>query len=695
MNEEEVVGGVLGQDPDPNNIFAHDMMDHDDHDGAAVEAFQVQHDVPEDQQHQEAPHDVQDMMEDMRSPAEAVAAAQAPEAGQLQPHGQVQGQRPIGGVGLLLRHASQSSLDESSQKFGQKLGEHKRPPYKNVSHPGKALDGMNSMRLSGMLCDVTLVAANTEIPAHKMVLAASSSYFYAMFSGFTERDSSRVVLQGVDPDALHILVDYVYTSEVDVTEDNVQSLLPAANLLQLTDVRDACCEFLQSQLHPTNCLGIRAFADLHGCMDLLTTTESYIERHFTEVLECDEFYGLTPVQVSQLIASDTITVPSEEKVFESVISWINFSTDQRSQYLPQLLEHVRLPLLSQEYLLNRVESEPLLKSNDNCKDYIIEAMKYHLLKGDMKLSMSLTSPRTKPRQPIGLPKVMLAIGGQAPKAIRSVECYDFKDDRWFHLSEMPGRRCRCGVAVVRGRVYAVGGFNGSLRVRTVDMYDPTADTWSSIASMEARRSTLGVAVLNDQIYAVGGFDGSSGLNTAEVLDMSVTGSQEWRPIASMSTRRSSVGVGVLGGLIYAVGGYDGNSRQCLASVEVYNPDQDIWCPVSDMSARRSGAGVGVLHGLLYSVGGHDGPLVRKSVECYNSDTNKWSPVADMNYCRRNAGVISHSGVLYVIGGDDGTSNLASVEMYNPKTDTWSVLAANMTIGRSYTGVSIIDKPSFL
>ena len=83
--------------------------------------------------------------------------------------------------------------------------------------------------------------------------------------------------------ALHILVDYVYTSEVDVTEDNLQTLLPAANLLQLTDVRDACCEFLQSQLHPTNCLGIRAFADLHGCMDLLTTTEGYIERHFTEV----------------------------------------------------------------------------------------------------------------------------------------------------------------------------------------------------------------------------------------------------------------------------------------------------------------------------------------------------------------------------------------------------------------------------
>jgi len=667
-----------GLEFDPGGEMAADGQDLLDVAGA------LQPDVPEDQQH-----------------AMMAMMAPAPPA-MLQPQQQMMPPPPPPALrmdstqsGLLLRHASQSSLDESSQKIGTKSAGSERPPYRNQAHPGRVVEGMNTMRSAGLLCDVTLVAENLEIPAHKMVLASCSPYFYAMFTGFTERESNRVTLQGVDSQALQILVDYVYTSEVEVTEENVQVLLPAANLLQLTDVRDACCEFLQSQLHPTNCLGIRAFADLHGCLDLLSSTESYIERHFTEVLECDEFYALTADQVARLISSDTITVPSEEKVFESVISWIQHDLDTRTQFLPVLVEHVRLPLLSQDYLIQRVETEPLLKAHSSCKDFIIEAMKFHLLKGDMKLQMTLTSPRTKPRQPVGLPKVMLAIGGQAPKAIRSVECYDFKEDRWFHLSEMPGRRCRCGVAVVRGRVYAVGGFNGSLRVRTVDVYDPTADSWSSIASMEARRSTLGVAVMNDHVYAVGGFDGSAGLNTAEVLDMSLSGSHEWRTIASMSTRRSSVGVGVLGGLIYAVGGYDGNSRQCLSSVEVYNPDQDIWSPVCDMSARRSGAGVGVLNGLLYSVGGHDGPLVRKSVESYNPDTNRWSPAAEMNYCRRNAGVISHNGVLYVIGGDDGTSNLASVEMYNPKTDSWSVLAANMTIGRSYTGVCVLDKPSFL
>lgn len=67
-----------------------------------------------------------------------------------------------------------------------------------------------------------------------------------------------------------------------------------------------------------------------------------------------------------------------------------------------------------------------------------------------------------------------------------------------------------GVVFMAGHVYAVGGFNGSLRVRTVDVYDGVKDQWTSIASMQERRSTLGAAVLNDLLYAVGGFDGSTG-----------------------------------------------------------------------------------------------------------------------------------------------------------------------------------------
>lgn len=41
------------------------------------------------------------------------------------------------------------------------------------------------------------------------------------------------------------------------------------------DVRQNCCDFLQSQLHPTNCLGIRAFADVHTCTELLQQANAY------------------------------------------------------------------------------------------------------------------------------------------------------------------------------------------------------------------------------------------------------------------------------------------------------------------------------------------------------------------------------------------------------------------------------------
>lgn len=74
--------------------------------------------------------------------------------------------------------------------------------------------------------------------------------------------------------------------------------------------------------------------------------------------------------------------------------------------------------------------------------------------------------------------------------------------------------CVCpGVVSVAGRVYAVGGFNSSVRERTVDVYDGGRDQWSSVASMQERRSTLGAAVLADVLYAVGGFNGSIGTQT--------------------------------------------------------------------------------------------------------------------------------------------------------------------------------------
>ncbi|XP_031424809.1 kelch-like protein 3 isoform X2 [Clupea harengus] len=502
----------------------------------------------------------------------------------------------------------------------------------NHAHMRKAFRLMNDLRSRRQLCDVLLVAGEVEVPAHKVVLASCSPYFCAMFTGdMSESKAQRVEIRDVDGQTLSCLVEYVYTAEVQVSEENVQVLLPAASLLQLMDVRQVCCEFLQAQLHPSNCLGIRAFADLHTCTTLLSLAHAYAEQHFSEVVQGEEFMALSLQQVCSLIASDKLTVSSEEKVFEAMVAWINHNKEARLEHMPKLMEHVRLPLLSRDYLVQRVEEEALIKNNNTCKDFLIEAMKYHLLPADQR--HLIKTDRTRPRTPVSLPKVMIVVGGQAPKAIRTVECYDFQEERWYQVAELPSRRCRAGVVFMGGRVYAVGGFNGSLRVRTVDMYDGGRDQWTTMASMQERRSTLGAAVLGDVLYAVGGFDGSTGLSSVEAYSWK---SNDWTFVASMNTRRSSVGVGVVDGKLYAVGGYDGASRHCLSTVEEYDPVRNQWVYVADMSTRRSGAGVGVLGTQLYAAGGHDGPLVRKSVEVYDPPSNTWRQVCDMNMCRRNA-----------------------------------------------------------
>ncbi|XP_017162526.1 kelch-like protein 3 [Poecilia reticulata] len=500
----------------------------------------------------------------------------------------------------------------------------------NQTHMRKAFQLMNDLRSKQMLCDVQLVAGSVEVPAHRVVLAACSPYFCAMFTGdMSESKAQQVEIREVDGQTLRKLVDYIYTAEIEVTEDNVQVLLPAASLLQLMDVRQVCCEFLQSQLHPTNCLGIRAFADLHTCTQLLSQAHAYAEQHFSEVVQSEEFLGLSLQQVSSLISSDRLTVSTEEKVCLPARFWSKMLKNQQDG------RHARQRIYPK-----------FAKIYSRLKCFVV---KLYIIRVLSPMSPS-SAPCLRP-QPVSL----------SPP----------------------------GVVSVAGRVYAVGGFNSSLRERTVDVYDGARDQWSAAASMQERRSTLGAAVLGELLYAVGGFNGSIGLSTVEVYSQKTN---EWSAVASMNTRRSSVGVGVVDGKLYAVGGYDGASRQCLSTVEEYDPVSDQWGYVADMSTRRSGAGVGVLGGLLYAAGGHDGPLVRKSVEVFDPQSNTWRLVSDMNMCRRNAGVCAINGLLYVIGGDDGSCNLSSVEFYNPMTDKWSLIPTNMSNGRSYAGVAVIDKP---
>ena len=53
---------------------------------------------------------------------------------------------------------------------------------------------------------------------------------------------------------------------------------------------------------------------MHSCSDLMVAAHCFAEKHFSEVVQADEFLALPNIQVEELISSDQLTVPSEEKV---------------------------------------------------------------------------------------------------------------------------------------------------------------------------------------------------------------------------------------------------------------------------------------------------------------------------------------------------------------------------------------------
>ena len=60
---------------------------------------------------------------------------------------------------------------------------------------------MNRMRLHSQLCDVKLRCGLVTLPAHKLVLAATSPYFHAMFNG--EQRLQSVQITSHCPSLLH------------------------------------------------------------------------------------------------------------------------------------------------------------------------------------------------------------------------------------------------------------------------------------------------------------------------------------------------------------------------------------------------------------------------------------------------------------------------------------------------------------
>ncbi|XP_078308108.1 actin-binding protein IPP isoform X2 [Panthera onca] len=523
-------------------------------------------------------------------------------------------------------------------------------PFSSDKHAQLILAQINKMRNGEHFCDVQLQVGKETFKVHRLVLAASSPYFAALFTGGMKESSKDVVqILGIEAGIFQILLDFIYTGIVNIGVNNVQELIVAADMLQLTEVVNLCCEFLKGQIDPLNCIGIFQFSEQIACHDLLEFTENYIHVHFLEVHSGEEFLALTKDQLIKILRSEELSIEDEYQVFLAAMQWILKDLGKRRKYVVEVLEPIRFPLLPPQRLLKYIEGVSDFNLRVALQTLLKEYCEVCKSSKENKFCNFLQTSKVRPRKKAR--KYLYAVGGYTrlqggrwsdSRALSCVERFDTFSQYWTTVSSLHQARCGLGVAVLGGMVYAIGGgWVGAEIGNTIERFDPDENKWEVVGNMAMSRYYFGCCEMQGLIYVIGGISNEGiELRSFEVYDPL---SKRWSPLPPMGTRRAYLGVAALNDCIYSVGGWN-ETQDALHTVEKYSFEEEKWVEVASMKVPRAGMCVVAVNGLLYVSGGrsssHDflAPGTLDSVEVYNPHSDTWTEIGNMITSRCEGGI---------------------------------------------------------
>lgn len=186
-------------------------------------------------------------------------------------------------------------------------------------------------------------------PVNRWALARHSSYFEAMFFGGTRECAEwHIRIQGVEAEPFQALLEFTRTGSLGIAPGNVTGLLQTADFLQLEAAKRRCETFLERELHVSNCLSFRAYAQHFACAALGSAALNVALSHWADVVTHGE--ELPKATLTELLQSDELFVSREDVVFDTVMQWVVADLPGRAKDFLELVGLVRVPFLSLPFL---------------------------------------------------------------------------------------------------------------------------------------------------------------------------------------------------------------------------------------------------------------------------------------------------------------------------------------------------------
>eukprot|EP00794_Sanderia_malayensis_P000300 gene300-927_t len=547
-------------------------------------------------------------------------------------------------------------------------------------HCGQIMKQMELFRKQSILCDAKIIVDDKELFVHKNVLAAASIFFHDIFSRIKNQDENAIRLNNINGKTMDDILHFIYTGEAYIHDDNVRQLIATANFLSLNGLKDMSITYLEKKLVPSNSVEILGLASKHNCVHLKEMCEKMICDNFAMVSKTEGFKKCSLDILIFFMENEDLKVLKEEEVYESMFNWIKYDVYEREKHLPNLLQHVRLPLISPFYLSEVVEKEVLLQRNQECLDLIVEAKKYSMQPVDRS---QYGSKQMRPRKFMGVVWSIVSVGGwQQNMPTKDVYAYVPSKEQWYPL--LPMLECRYNHAVTScdGFIYVIGGRNEKTKLMSsVLRFDPSANSWSYVSSLPYAMTAIGAVTFDGQMYAIGGL---SIIGSVNLVYKYSARKDSWQQVAPLSMPRSGIATASDEKNIYAIGGIHkatGDGRQStwtyLDSMEIYNKEFNSWEFATSLPSPRAYASAVHLNGRIFLIGGQSEMLgICKGFDAYNISTKEWISFPYMGIPRSMTGIALSETKFYVVGGITRSGDsVNTVETYDQTKDRWTKITS--------------------
>ncbi|TRY89410.1 hypothetical protein DNTS_010813 [Danionella cerebrum] len=547
--------------------------------------------------------------------------------------------------------------------------------------------GLKQLLDAQQLCDVTLLVEGKKFMCHRVLLAAVSPYFRAMFtSPLVESRQTEIRLEEVTPSVMETVIHFVYTGEAGLCLDTAEDLFVAAHRLQVMPLQDLCSRFLFEHLSVENCLGMYSLARSHHDQLLLRACLRLVGQHFPRVARQRDFLLLDPGTLGSLLESDRLGVDSETEVYDAARRWAEYQPADRYIHMPNLLRHLRPGLFGPEEN-SRMNKELGPRAST-------EGMGGPLKPREGMFEKKIVCVDLKPREDESLQERNF-----------TVDCFDPRTGKWEKLAALGSLLCP-GCTAVGGRLFVAGGILRSGQVSSsLHEYDVVVNSWITRPQMSDPRAMLGLLGSGGFLYALGGCNRTAFLDTCEKFDLNAL---TWSSGPRLPLPLRSFACAALRSRLYLLGGTTLEQTRAVvhAGVLIYHTVTRTWSRVALDSGATCLAGGVAVRGGVCAIGGYlrdaakflDGnytlaePLdatgrvlffregrgsgIEREVavvgERGGGSDRAPSPVVFPGLPRRIAagGVARWKRRVYVLGGENGSRFYDSVYCWKPGWRSW-------------------------